>query len=73
MFYTVEVEPYLFLNNSFLHVQSHIINVYTEGSTSFVEPTVCDPHLRSCLILTSPVWYTFLFIIIIIPVHRTVN
>ena len=29
MFYTVEVEPYLFLNNSFVHVQSHIINVYT--------------------------------------------
>ena len=29
MFYTVEVEPYLFLNNSFVHVQSHIRNVYT--------------------------------------------
>ena len=40
MFYTVEVEPYLFLNNSFVHVQSHIINVNTEGSTRYVEPTV---------------------------------
>lgn len=40
MFYTVEVEPYLFLNNSFLHVQSHTINVYTVVQDSYVEPTV---------------------------------
>ena len=39
MFYTVEVEPYSLLNNSSVHVQSHV-HKCLYSSTSYVEPTV---------------------------------